>query len=163
MKSHKFKIVLTFICLGVLTKCEKDDICISTVVGSPDMIVLMLDIDSGNRSTPPGFFIRPIGTEKELSESSRDSLSLPLKLNQSSTQFEFITNNGDENQNIDTLQIIYERKDQFINGACGYRANFILKDSPILILNSGDNWIKGAVIIKDTISDEISAHLGILH
>ena len=163
MKSHKFKIILTFISLGVLTKCEKDDICISTVVGSPDMIVLMLDIDSGNRSTPPGFFIRPIGTEKELSESSRDSLSLPLKLNQSFTQFEFITNNGDENQNIDTLQIIYERKDQFINGACGYRANFILKDSPILILNSGDNWIKGAVIIKDTISDEISAHLGILH
>ena len=163
MKSHKFKIVLTFICLGVLTKCEKDDICISTVVGSPDMIVLMLDIDSGNRSTPPGFFIRPIGTEKELSESSRDSLSLPLKLNQSFTQFEFITNNGDENQNIDTLQIIYERKDQFINGACGYRANFILKDSPILIVNSGENWIKGTVIIKDTISDEISAHLGILH
>ena len=163
MKSHKFKIVLTFICLGVLTKCEKDDICISTVVGSPDMIVLMLDIDSGNRSTPPGFFIRPIGTEKQLSQSSGDSLKLPLKLTQSITQFEFITNNDSENQNIDTLQINYERKDQFINWACGYRANFILKESPILILNSGDNWVKGAVIIKDTISDETSAHLGILH
>ena len=163
MKSHKFKLFLIFICLGVFNRCEKDDICISTILGSPDMVILMLDIDSGSRSTPSGFFIRPIGSEKKLSKSSGDSLKLPLKLTQSITQFEFITNNDSENQNIDTLQINYERKDQFINGACGYRANFILKESPILILNSGDIWVKGAVIIKDTISDETSAHLGILH
>ena len=127
------------------------------------MVILMLDKDSGERRNPSGFLIRPIGTEKQLSQSSADSLTLPLKLTHSITQFEFITNNGDANENIDTLQINYQRSDQFINGACGYRANFILDESPILILNSENNWIKGAVIIKDTISDETSAHLGILH
>ena len=163
MNSHRFIIVSTFIFFGVFTQCEKDDICISSVVGNSGMVILMLDKDSGERRNPSGFLIRPIGTEKQLSQSSADSLTLPLKLTHSITQFEFITNNGDANENIDTLQINYQRSDQFINGACGYRANFILDESPILILNSENNWIKGAVIIKDTISDETSAHLGILH
>ena len=163
MSLHKFKIVLVLICLGIFFQCEKDDICISSVEENPDMVILMLDKDTGVRSLPSGFLIRPLGTEKQLSNRSSDSLALPLKLTESITQFEFITNSGDENENIDTLQINYLRKDEFINGACGYRANFILDPSPILILNPGDNWIKGAVIIKDTISDEISAHLGILH
>jgi hypothetical protein len=39
----------------------------------------------------------------------------------------------------------------------------VLDQTPVFILNSGDNWIKGAVILKDTISDETAAHLGILH
>jgi hypothetical protein len=163
MNSHRFIIVSTFIFFGVFTQCEKDDICISSVVGNSDMVILMLDKDSGERRNPSGFLIRPIGTEKQLSQSTGDSLTLPLKLTHSITQYEFITNNGDANENIDTLQINYQRSDQFINGACGYRANFILDESPILILNSENNWIKGAVIIKDTISDETSAHLGILH
>ena len=163
MNSHRFIIVSTFIFFGVFTQCEKDDICISSVVGNSDMVILMLDKDSGERRNPSGFLIRPIGTEKQLSQSSADSLTLPLKLTHSITQFEFITNNGGENENIDTIQINYHRGDQFINGACGYRANFIIDESPILILNSENNWIKGAVIIKDTISDETSAHLGILH
>ena len=92
MKSLKFKLLFILIFLAVFNQCEKDDICISTIVGNPDMVILMLDIDSGSRSTPPGFFIRPIGTEKKLSESSGDSLKLPLKLTQSITQFEFLSN-----------------------------------------------------------------------
>jgi len=94
------------------------------------MVILMLDKDTGVRSLPSGFLIRPLGTEKQLSNSSSDSLALPLKLTESITQFEFITNSGNENENIDTLQINYLRKDEFINGACGYRANFILDPIP---------------------------------
>lgn len=163
MKKLKFKIVSVFVLLWVFTKCEKDDICISSVADTPNVVILMLDKDASKKRTPLGFLIRPIGTEKQLVENSSDSLALPLQLTKSVTEFEFITNNGAGDENIDTLQINYRRIDQFINGACGYRANFILKKSPIFILNSGDNWIKGAIIIKDTVSDEISAHLGILY
>ena len=143
--------------------CEKDDICLSTVVGTPDLVILLLDKDTGTRQSPSGFSIRPIGTEKELVRSTGDSLALPLQITEAITQFEFILNGGSENENIDTLQINYQRQDQFINGACGFRANFVLDQTPVFILNSGDNWIKGAVILKDTISDETAAHLGILH
>ena len=162
MDTLKFKILILFIGLGFFTQCEKDDICISSVEGTPDLIVLMLENKNNTQKTPSGFTIRPLGTENILAVSSGDSLALPLKITEAVTQFEFILNQGSQDENIDTLQINYQRVDQFINRACGYRANFILDQSPILILNSGNNWIKGAVILKDTISDETAAHLGIL-
>ena len=162
MDTLKFKILILFIGLGFFTQCEKDDICISSVEGTPDLIVLMLENKNNTQKTPSGFTIRPLGTENILAVSSGDSLALPLQITEAVTQFEFILNQGSQDENIDTLQINYQRVDQFINRACGYRANFILDQSPILILNSGNNWIKGAVILKDTISDETTAHLGIL-
>jgi len=162
MDTLKFKILILFIGLGFFTQCEKDDICISSVEGTPDLIVLMLENKNNTQKTPSGFTIRPLGTENILAVSSGDSLALPLQITDAVTQFEFILNQGSQDENIDTLQINYQRVDQFINRACGYRANFILDQSPILILNSGNNWIKGAVILKDTISDETAAHLGIL-
>jgi len=162
MDTLKFKILILFIGLGFFTQCEKDDICISSVEGTPDLIVLMLENKNNTQKTPSGFTIRPLGTENILAVSSGDSLALPLQITEAVTQFEFILNQGSQDENIDTLQINYQRVDQFINRACGYRANFILDQSPILILNSGNNWIKGAVILKDTISDETAAHLGIL-
>ena len=162
MDTLKFKILILFIGLGFFTQCEKDDICISSIEGTPDLIVLMLENENNTPKTPSGFTIRPLGTENILAVSSGDSLALPLQITDAVTQFEFILNQGSQDENIDTLQINYQRVDQFINRACGYRANFILDQSPILILNSGNNWIKGAVILKDTISDETAAHLGIL-
>jgi len=162
MDTLKFKILILFIGLGFFTQCEKDDICISSVEGTPDLIVLMLENKNNTQKTPSVFTIRPLGTENILAVSSGDSLALPLQITEAVTQFEFILNQGSQDENIDTLQINYQRVDQFINRACGYRANFILDQSPILILNSGNNWIKGAVILKDTISDETAAHLGIL-
>jgi len=162
MDTLKFKILILFIGLGFFTQCEKDDICISSVEGTPDLIVLMLENKNNTQKTPSGFTIRPLGTENILAVSSGDSLALPLQITEAVTQFEFILNQGSQDENIDTLQINYQRVDQFINRACGYRANYILDQSPILILNSGNNWIKGAVILKDTISDETAAHLGIL-
>ena len=160
MNTLKNKLLFAF---GIFAGCEKDDICLSTVVGTPNLVILLLDKDTGTRQSPSGFSIRPIGTEKELVRSTGDSLALPLQITEAITQFEFILNGGSENENIDTLQINYQRQDQFINGACGFRANFVLDQTPVFILNSGDNWIKGAVILKDTISDETAAHLGILH
>ena len=163
MKSINFSLSTTLLCLFFFIQCEKDDICIATIQETPDLVILLINELEGIRQTPPGFTIRPIGTEKQLIQRTGDSLPLPLKLSESNTQFEFIINAGSPDENIDTLQINYQRIDKFINGACGYRANFILDSSPLFLLNSGNNWIKGAVILKDTISDETTAHLGILH
>jgi len=155
---------LGLLVLLILFGCERDDICIETVTESPDLILLMLDFENPqNRKTPSGFSIRPIGIEKSLPKTPIDSLALPLKIQENNIQFEFITNQGSENENIDTLQINYQRFDTFINTACGYRSNFILDTPPALILNPGSNWIKGITVLKDTISDETLAHLGILH
>ena len=155
---------LSLISLMIFFSCERDDICIVSVTESPDLIILMLDQDNLNsRKTPAGFSIRALGTQNILPGNISDSLTLPLKIQKNYVQFEFILNLGLDNENIDTLQINYKRIDNFINVACGYRSKYILETSPAKILNPGDNWITGFTILKDTISDERLAHLGILH
>ncbi len=148
----------------IFFSCERDDICIVSVTESPDLILLMLDQNNVNdRKTPAGFSVQAIGTQKILPGIASDSIALPLKIQDKSVQFEFILNLGSDNENIDTIQINYQRFDNFINVACGYRSNYILESTPAIILNPGNNWIKGFTILKDTISDETSAHLGIIH
>ena len=150
--------------ISFLISCERDDICLETTAGSPNLIILLLDSENNDtRKIPTGFLIRAIGSDNVLTNNLNDSIVLPLNTKEKISQFEFIINFENENKNIDTLQINYKRIDKYINRACGYRSNFILEQSPIRLLNPGDNWIKGFIILKDTISDETTAHLGILH
>jgi len=150
--------------ISFLISCERDDICLETTAGSPNLIILLLDSENNDtRKIPTGFLIRAIGSDNVLTNNLNDSIVLPLNTKEKISQFEFIINFENENENIDTLLINYKRIDKYINRACGYRSNFILEQSPITLLNPGDDWIKGFIILKDTISDETTAHLGILH
>ena len=164
MSKTIFKYSLASLFIFFFLNCEKDDICIQDIQETPDLILLMLDSEDNNtRQSPLGFRIRAIGTENILPQSNDDSIPLHLNTQEKVTQFEFILNEGNDNQNIDTLQINYQRIDQYINRACGYRANFILQQPSITLLNPGNDWIKGYIILKDTITDEKAAHLGILY
>ena len=164
MSKTIFKYSLASFCIFFFLNCERDDICIQDIKETPDLILLMLDSEDNNtRKSHSDFRIRAIGTENILPQSNGDSIPLPLNTQEKVTQFEFILNEGNDNQNIDTLQINYQRIDQFINRACGYRANFILQQPAITLLNPGNDWIKGYIILKDTITDEKAAHLGILY
>ena len=164
MSKTIFKYSLASFCIFFFLNCERDDICIQDIKETPDLILLMLDSEDNNtRKSPLGFKIRAIGSENILIQSNGDSIPLPLNTQEKVTQFEFILNEGNDNENIDTLQINYQRIDQFINRACGYRANFILQQPAITLLNPDNDWIKGYIILKDTISDEKAAHLGILY
>ena len=164
MSKTIFKYSLASLCIFFFLNCERDDICIQDIKETPDLILLMLDSEDNNtRKSPLGFKIRAIGSENILIQSNGDSIPLPINTQEKVTQFEFILNEGNDNENIDTLQINYQRIDQFINRACGYRANFILQQPAITLLNPGNDWIKGYIILKDTITDEKAAHLGILY
>ena len=164
MSKTIFKYSLASFCIFFFLNCERDDICIQDIKETPDLILLMLDSEDNNtRKSPSDFRIRAIGTKNILPQSNGDSIPLPLNTQEKVTQFEFILNEGNDNENIDTLQINYQRIDQFINRACGYRANFILQQPAITLLNPGNDWIKGYIILKDTITDEKAAHLGILY
>ena len=164
MSKNVFKLFFVSFLAFFFLRCEKDDICIEDVKETPDLIILMLDSSNNiiNRQ-PSGFKIRPIGTSNTLKKSSGDSLPLPLNTQEKVTQFEFILNHESEDENIDTLQINYLRLDKFINRACGYRANFVLQEPAISLLNPGNDWVKGFIILKDTITDEKAAHLGVLY
>ena len=114
MSKTIFKYSLTTLFIFFFLNCEKDDICIQDIQETPDLILLMLDSEDNNtRKSPLGFRIRAIGTENILTQSNGDSIPLPLNTKEKVTQFEFILNEGNDNENIDTLQINYQRIDHF--------------------------------------------------
>ncbi len=160
--------IFVLFCCGILfslNRCEKDDICLDDNLNTPNIIILFKDIENPElRKTPDKLTIRAIGNEKPLGSNLGDSIVLPLFIHKEYTQFEFVLNTGDETlENIDTLQINYQRKDQYLNSACGYRSTFILNNPPAFVLQSGNDWMKGFTIKKDSITDETTAHLVILH
>ena len=105
-----------FLSLILVISCERDDICIEDIQESPDLIILMLDIENKTeRKVPSGFSILAIGNNEELpSRGSLDSIALPFKIQENIIQFEFIINQGTHSENVDTLQINYNRFDNFI-------------------------------------------------
>ena len=56
--------------LILVISCERDDICIEDIQESPDLIILMLDIENKTeRKVPLGFSILAIGNSEEILES----------------------------------------------------------------------------------------------
>lgn len=158
-----------FLLIGVfsflpLTQCEKDDICLGETQGTPKLIIRFFDENDTTLSKiPEGLYVRAIESNFTLTNVGTDSISIPLNTQESFSDFEFITNFGTDTENIDTLQFNYTRNDLYINRACGYRGTFIFNSQALTILNSGNDWVQGYNFIKDTISDETSYHLAILH
>ncbi len=144
--------------------CEKDDICLSETHGTPKLIIRMV-----NKESPllykglEGLLIKAIGNKNPINIESADSITLPLNPFKNYTQFEFIKNQGNENENIDTVQINYSVNNIYINRACSYKGSFIFNSNALTIINNKNKWIEGYIILKDTIKNEEQAHLALLH
>ncbi len=148
--------------LGFLS-CEKDDICIPTTPTTPRLIIRTVNQNDPTTPTkPPKFLVKPIGIELALPINNTDSILLPLRTNQSFTDFEFIINYQEDNENIDTLRLNYNVKDQYVNRSCGFISNFILNTPSHEIINSGVDWIMEIKTLRDLVIDEQSAHLHLI-
>jgi hypothetical protein len=100
--------------------------------------------------------------------STLDSIAIPLKTNDISTQFSFILNsadddNGAETGTTDQLLFSYETEEIFKSRACGFVVNYdnLTTDfSP-----ATENWIQSIEIVKPsvTIEEEVTAHVKIFH
>ena len=112
----------------VISACEKDDICVDG--DTPLLIIRFYDAaDSVTLKSVASLRILGIGNGEPLNtftdRSSRDSVAVPLRINEANTQFQIILNSdGEDNTetgNIDTLQFNYETNEVFVSRAvnCG--------------------------------------------
>ena len=148
--------------------CEKDDICVEG--DTPLLILRFYNIsDTSAIKAVPSLRIIGIGNGEPVNtfsdRSSRDSVAIPLRINQGITQFQLISNSageaGAESGNIDTLQFSYNTEEVFISRACGFVANYTqLSDS---LLTDADNWIQDIRIALPTVNSQLQAHVKIYH
>ena len=156
-------IIFSLIFFLFSNSCEKDDICLSDTPSSPRLIVRMVDKDDPTLYKLANDLLIKVVDNDSINIKSSDSIILNLNPYKNYTQFQFILNQGSENQNIDTLQINYSLNNIYIDRACGYKTSFIFNSNALTLINEKNNWIESYLILKDTIINEEQAHMAILH
>lgn len=154
--------------MWIFIRCEKDDICLDGTPGTPRLIIRFFDADSVENLKPTGALLvnkveDSIDVYIRKNIFGTDSISIPLDAKNNLTELKFYNYRGFENENIDTLSFHYDRYDIYLNRACGFKGQFILKDDAVSGYQTSESWVKSYKIIKDSILDEKSMHLAIYH
>ncbi|SMP23078.1 hypothetical protein SAMN06265375_10416 [Muriicola jejuensis] len=163
---------MVFFCILILASlfvsCEKDDICVEG--DTPLLVIRFYDaVDTTAVKSVANLRIIGIGIGVPVNtftdRSTRDSVALPLRVDEGSTSFLIIRSSageeGAETGNTDTLQFNYSTNEVFISRACGFVANYEqLQDS---LVSDSDNWIQDITIVNPSVNSQLEAHVKIFH
>ncbi|MCL6266494.1 DUF6452 family protein [Flagellimonas myxillae] len=151
--------------------CEKDDICVNG--DTPLLVFRFYDAtDTTETLDVPSLRVREVVLDEIVTtftdrSNSRDSIGIPLRIVEGSTQYAFIRDSeddedtGEETGNIDTLTITYQVREAYVSKACGFVANF---DELTVTLNGTDEkWIQDFTIEQETVENTNAAHVKIFH
>jgi hypothetical protein len=143
-----------------LCACEPDDICLEGTPGTPQLIVAFYDKNQpDSKKSVSNLQVTGVGMETLLYDATLDSISLPLRTLTNSTSFSLkATQNGIAAEDIITFN--YNPKDKFISRACGYKTIF---DNLTISTANTLNFINNIEIITNSISDNNTTHVKILH
>ncbi len=148
--------------------CEKDDICVE---GDTPLLILRFYDASDTTAVKSVSNIRIVGlgngepVDTFTDRSTRDSVALPLRINEGETGFLIIQNSagdeGAETGNIDTLRFNYTTEEVFISRACGFIANYT--DLTENLVTDSENWIQDITIAIPTVDSQLQAHVKVFH
>ena len=150
MKKHIVSIILA---LFLINSCVKDDICIEPT--TPNLIIRFYDIsDTLKVKKVAKLSVWAIGKDTIYKAVELDSIILPLNLNGDETIYKMVADTF-----TDSLTVSYNKKDVFVSRSCGFKT--IFENVEVNILST--SWIKEFRLKKQTIENENSAHITILH
>ncbi len=168
---HKYS-VLMLVLTSLLSSCERDDLCPQDIPITPQLFIEFFDNDNPTELLAPRNLV--IVEEGVVLEDgitnfiavSGTNVLIPLRTNNDQTRYEFILNavdpTDDNPQNTDTFIIDYERTEEFLSKACGFRVIFNNADAQDFGGDDG-SWIQNIELINTSITDETEAHIRIFH
>lgn len=147
----------------LFSSCQKDDICAEGTITTP-----LLQIEFYNAESPEtlkvveGLMIIAVGEEEPLlGPSTTNNVSIPLRTDQSFTEYRFISNSGTDRENEDIVRFDYLPTPDYVNRACGFKIDFL---DLTMFKNADDsNWILSETVNIEDIQDETATHISITH
>lgn len=146
--------------------CEKDDICAEGTPTTPRLIIEFYD--AANPTVLKN--VTNLGViESTLTEgfgfTGVSKIQVPLRTTADFTSLNFIQNGSDTNttnDNIDAITFNYDRVDEYISRACGFKTLFFLNDTNAIVLTpDSNNWIQNIIITQTNIETENEVHVKI--
>ena len=166
---RRFRAIFLFILLLFgINACEKDDICVEGDTAL--LIIRFYDAENPEEfKSVTNLRVTGLGQDNPVDtftdRSTLDSISIPLRINEPDTGFEFISESESEDDveigNIDTLTFSYTTEEVFVSRACGFIANYTELSDALSV--DGDNWIQSIEIISPTVNSIDAAHVYVYH
>ncbi|GJH39469.1 hypothetical protein RCZ04_00190 [Capnocytophaga sp. HP1101] len=153
--------ILLLITLLGAVGCESDDLCDHSV-NTPRLVVRFYN--QNNTRTP--FSVANLtvygegNTTPLVSNSTLDSLALPLKL-ESPTTYLFQTVVSGTTTSTATLTLTYNSEQSFVSKACGIKITYNTLSATIQDANT--SWLKGLNLKNTTVDNEKRAHIHLYH
>jgi hypothetical protein len=162
---------IVFITLSLLLalsfwNCEKDDICAEGTPTTPRVIIEFYDAANPTvlKNVTNLGVIEPTFTEG-IPFNGVSKIQVPLRTTADITTLNFTQNGSDTNStndNIDAITFNYERINEYVSRACGYKTLFYLNDiNPIVLTADGNNWIQNIEVMQPNIETENEVHVKI--
>ncbi|SRX73894.1 DUF6452 family protein [Aequorivita antarctica] len=162
------RIILLILIVFTFKGCTKDDICPPDTATTAKVVIAFNDI--ANPTVSKNVSVLSVETDYEtsvdvISFQSTNEIAIPLSTTSDTTKYRFIRTTfrtTDTLTNIDKVMFVYQRQDSYVNRACGFKTEYFnleadLEDEGI------ENWIKQVTVIRETVNDENSAHITMLH
>tara|TARA_R110002049_G_scaffold293294_1_gene478218 strand:+ start:3073 stop:3585 length:513 start_codon:yes stop_codon:yes gene_type:complete len=166
----KTGILLLILASMIISSCEKDDICVDGE--TPLLVIEFFEFDATEETTKAVSELRIVGEGKNVTvntiadRSDLQSITLPLRVNETSTTYSFIMNsaddtNGAETGNTDILTFNYNNKEVYVSRACGFVMHFDTLSS--ILETDTENWIKNIETTETLVENQAVTHVKIYH
>ena len=147
----KYLVLIALAIIAILS-CEKDDICLEGT--TPNLIISFYNKDTlSDKKEVTKMDVWAEGKDSIYTEVTKDSIFLPLDLNNNITTYNIRTNDI-----VDQITVKYTRNEIYVSRSCGYKFDFEDVET-----SSTFNWIDNIILIDTIINHEETAHIHITH
>jgi len=155
VRKLSYSFTLIAVLLLLFSACEKDDICLEPA--TPKLVIRFYDIANPDEFKAVEDLQIVLDSQSDtIKFGTKDSIAIPLDVNNNSCQYKFITGT-----NPDVLFFTYQREDVFISKTCGYKTYF--HQLAVDIQPDADNWIRQIEIIHNSVTIDTIAHVKVYH
>ena len=156
-------LVMSVFFLG--TSCTKDDLCSGETPTTPLLQVEFRDyLDRDALKPVTDLSINLLDNDTTIVQNGLNEslLSLPLDSEADQSAFYWIKNASDTiNREVMTVSFFYQRSEQFVNRACGFKTQYT--NLAIDIEINALSWIQDLDLLTPNVEDEEQIHLIIYH
>lgn len=162
------KIIIPILILFAFKGCTKDDICPPDTATTANLVIAFNDI--ANPINTKNVVVLSVITDNEaanevISFEETNEIAIPLNTASDTTKYLFkrsTITNTDTINNVDKVMFVYQRREEYVNRACGFKVEYFNLEASVE--NEGtENWIQEIIVKRDTVNDENSAHITMLH